>query len=401
MRDMKKIQITVGFLTAVLLFSLFPTGSAAAGPFPDVESGDWYCEAVEYLTGLGILNGYPDGCFHPDDPLTEAQFLKMIFANLAESVSEGEAWWEPWFRAAEQAGLVTEEDRAKMEEPVTRYRAAELLAGLELLTPEEQNRIDRETIRSEIKDFSEIPEPSREAILLTYGAGILLGSTDGCYHGGDELNRAQGAIIVLRLSAPDRRTPRLKPVAPERKPEGVLVLGNSLTLGLAEHGGLTGVEFLSSNGGSIYALGKTAYTLHSGGEAVPMTWLKSHRYDQIVLVFGTNEMWNIPYFAQNYRSVLKEIAELQPGCRMIVCSVPPINENLMHSDVYCNVNVQAMNAAIGKIANDLQIEQFDSWSLFADKAGSLPAEKTGDGIHMKAAAYREWGTALAEILGLT
>ena len=45
--------------------------------FPDVAEGAWYAEAVETLSALGIVAGYPDGRFGPDDLITRAEFTTM------------------------------------------------------------------------------------------------------------------------------------------------------------------------------------------------------------------------------------------------------------------------------------------------------------------------------------
>lgn len=46
--------------------------------YPDVLPGVWYTEAINAMTDGGLLNGYPDGSFHPDDFVTEGQFAKIL-----------------------------------------------------------------------------------------------------------------------------------------------------------------------------------------------------------------------------------------------------------------------------------------------------------------------------------
>jgi hypothetical protein len=42
--------------------------------FGDISGGEWYAAEVNRLTALGILKGYPDGSFMPDNPITRAEF---------------------------------------------------------------------------------------------------------------------------------------------------------------------------------------------------------------------------------------------------------------------------------------------------------------------------------------
>ena len=45
--------------------------------YDDVASTAWYNNAVSTLTNLGVINGMPDGGFHPDDNITRAEFATM------------------------------------------------------------------------------------------------------------------------------------------------------------------------------------------------------------------------------------------------------------------------------------------------------------------------------------
>ena len=66
-------------ILALLLAAGLCLGLIAAAPalaFSDV-SGEELSEAVEVLSGLGIVSGYSDRSYHPDDALTRAQFCKL------------------------------------------------------------------------------------------------------------------------------------------------------------------------------------------------------------------------------------------------------------------------------------------------------------------------------------
>ena len=48
-------------------------------PFPDVESGTWYTQAVAWAAAEGIVSGYGDGRFGPQDPVTREQLAALLF----------------------------------------------------------------------------------------------------------------------------------------------------------------------------------------------------------------------------------------------------------------------------------------------------------------------------------
>ncbi len=67
-------------LFAILLSA--PLGTSAAAPsFPDVPNDHPAHEAVEYLKAKGILAGYPDGTFKPDEIVNRAAAVKVIVSS--------------------------------------------------------------------------------------------------------------------------------------------------------------------------------------------------------------------------------------------------------------------------------------------------------------------------------
>lgn len=74
----RRILATVPLLAQCVLG--IPMALANHAPFPDMERS-WfrYRDAVSYLQGRDIIQGYPDGLFHPKDPINRAEFLKIVF----------------------------------------------------------------------------------------------------------------------------------------------------------------------------------------------------------------------------------------------------------------------------------------------------------------------------------
>ena len=46
--------------------------------FSDVPADAWYAEAVEWAADQGIMSGYDDGRFGPEDPVTRAQLATVL-----------------------------------------------------------------------------------------------------------------------------------------------------------------------------------------------------------------------------------------------------------------------------------------------------------------------------------
>lgn len=106
--------------TAQMIYNLMDLDArsqapAATAAFPDVSPETWYYEAVMYLKDAGIIAGYPDGSFHPDQAVTRAEFTTMIVlyedlpvagtASFSDVIS-GTTWAADYIATAENAKLV-------------------------------------------------------------------------------------------------------------------------------------------------------------------------------------------------------------------------------------------------------------------------------------------------------
>ena len=72
MLNLKKV------IALVCVFALALTTVAFGATYSDVAEDSAYYEAVETLNKLGIVNGYEDGTFKPEDGVTRAEMAKLI-----------------------------------------------------------------------------------------------------------------------------------------------------------------------------------------------------------------------------------------------------------------------------------------------------------------------------------
>ncbi|WP_017318576.1 S-layer homology domain-containing protein [Mastigocladopsis repens] len=68
------LGITAGTLAPLIT----PTASFAQTSFTDVQSNYWAAEFIQELSQRGVIAGFPDGSFRPEEPVTRAQFAAMI-----------------------------------------------------------------------------------------------------------------------------------------------------------------------------------------------------------------------------------------------------------------------------------------------------------------------------------
>ena len=77
MKNLFKIVLSA----AVMAFCLMP---ANAFQFPDVAKDHWAAKQIEILTDAGVIVGYPDGTFKPDEDVTRAEFASMAIKALGQ-----------------------------------------------------------------------------------------------------------------------------------------------------------------------------------------------------------------------------------------------------------------------------------------------------------------------------
>lgn len=56
-----------------------PTPQPWKNHFPDVSDTAWYIKAVEYVAVEGLMHGYPNGKFGPNDNISRAEFAQIIY----------------------------------------------------------------------------------------------------------------------------------------------------------------------------------------------------------------------------------------------------------------------------------------------------------------------------------
>lgn len=123
---------------AMILTSLVPSFTASAA-FNDVDSSNSYVEAISTLSTLQVINGYEDGSFQPEKEITRAEYTKMIvymlgmdsfttpittFTDVPES-----HWANAYIKTAYDMGIINgfDDGTFRPDAPVTYEQALKML----------------------------------------------------------------------------------------------------------------------------------------------------------------------------------------------------------------------------------------------------------------------------------
>ena len=87
MRNLKKVLSLV--LALAMMLSVMVVGAGAAFTDEDEFSAE-YVTAAEVLTNIGVLKGYEDGSFQPQDTITRAETAALIYRMATGDVADAQ-----------------------------------------------------------------------------------------------------------------------------------------------------------------------------------------------------------------------------------------------------------------------------------------------------------------------
>lgn len=173
-------------------------------------------------------------------------------------------------------------------------------------------------------------------------------------------------------------------------------VGDSRTDGLLIYSGVGCGENLTSNGLSIFKLAEKKAIKRDGVSYTLLEALDLKEYGKVYLSLGVNELgiYNDEGFYQAYCAAIDAIRASQPNAVIYIQGLIPLNEEVVKSkggkDYLRNDHLLIYNDLMKKAAQEKQVVFLDLNPYFADETGSLPAEATGDGVHLKGAYYKQW-----------
>lgn len=197
------------FLVALVLaaYLLFPLGAKGA-PGGDI-TGHWARPEIDLLVAQGIVQGYPDGSFRPDQPVTRAEFSCLLVKSLGLT---GEAWvaerganvfsdvrnhWaQGYIQVAYEYGIIRGYEDGSFR-PESRIARDELAAMIVRALRYEGEF--RQGMALPFADREEIPLWAREVVAVASSKELVVGFPDGTFRPHDLATRAEASVLIVRL----------------------------------------------------------------------------------------------------------------------------------------------------------------------------------------------------------
>jgi uncharacterized YkwD family protein len=200
----------------LLCFALFATNSSAKSKFKDIPDNYWAKKEIEELVSKGIIKGYPDGTFKPDQYVTRAQTAVIIGKAMQidtkyrpnpgfiDVKSKDAAY--PYIAALVERGIFSKGKKFNPNNPLTREQLAKILVEAFAL---------QGTTKTEFKD---VPKNhwAYKYINTLVATGITTGKTSNKFDPTGKVTRAQMAVFVKRaLDYQEKQIANLNPFVKE------------------------------------------------------------------------------------------------------------------------------------------------------------------------------------------
>ena len=195
----KKVgKMTLSMALAAAL--AFAPAQAFAAPATDI-SGHWAEKVITQWQEKGLISGYEEGTFKPDNSVTRAEFVIMLNkalgftqkGNVTFSDVSANAWYYDAVAIAVEAGYCAgyEDGTFKPNATITRAEAAVMIAKAKELTANTE-------AADKFADASRIPAWAKGSIGAVSVAGFMTGRTDGTFDASNTMTRAEAVSSLDR-----------------------------------------------------------------------------------------------------------------------------------------------------------------------------------------------------------
>ncbi len=178
-------------------------------PFTDVNADDWYYENVEYAVENGLFNGTTETTFAPNGIITRAMMVTVLYRAEGEPTVTGTATFEDvdsnaYYAKAvvwgQQNGIIKgySETEFAPDQNITREQIAAIMhryaqyKGYDVSVGENTNILSYD-------DFDSISEYAIASMQYACGSGLMKGKTTSTLNPKDNATRAEIAAILHRF----------------------------------------------------------------------------------------------------------------------------------------------------------------------------------------------------------
>ena len=203
------VTITVTFREITSVFDCPQDETCPLADFTDVKVKAWYHDGVHYCLEHGLMSGYGNGIFGPNNDLSRGMLVQVLY-NLEGCPSTSDksvfddvaanAWYADAVNWAVSVGVVAGYGNGKYgpNDPITREQLATILYHYAQYK-EYDVSVGEDTDLGSYTDASEISEYAIPAMRWACGAGVISGVTTSTLVPSGAATRAQVATMLMHF----------------------------------------------------------------------------------------------------------------------------------------------------------------------------------------------------------
>ena len=209
--------------------------------FIDVPTTHWAYQYIQEMTDRGVLNGYNENEFGPDDSITRGQFATIMCraaqldAPYINSTSYEDVhtddWFAPYVESAKYylSGYIS--DGKKYYKPNENAVREDIAVALVKLKGYSTTDYNEEELKAKFTDWQSISQDARKYIYSAIKNNLISGYEDNTFRGQASITRAEAATLFYRAyqfgndnkifekETFDEPTPTVKPIVkPTQQP---------------------------------------------------------------------------------------------------------------------------------------------------------------------------------------
>ncbi len=179
--------------------------------FDDVE-GHWAKDAVNDMASRKVINGYTDRTFNPDEDIIRAEFAAIVVRalGLAEGMGENsfsdvekDDWYCGYVETAASYGIINGYGNGEFgpNDLITREQAMTMLARAMKIT-ELETDLSNSTISTLLVAYTDsegVSDYAQAGVVSCIQTGVVTGKTPVTIAPQDSVTRAEVAVTVQRL----------------------------------------------------------------------------------------------------------------------------------------------------------------------------------------------------------
>ncbi len=193
-------------IVLIMIISIFTTVNGEVN-LTDVKSTDWFYSNVEEMIRLGMVDGYSNNTFKPENAVKADEFIKMLVIALGYDAkpSTSAYWADGFIQRAEELKICDTTFINDYRFDLTREQAVKIIVNA--LSLKEMRPLDLyyEHVKPLIKDFYLIQDKYKEDTIDCYVWGIMQGDNKKLVNPQKSITRAEATTVILRMIDKKRR----------------------------------------------------------------------------------------------------------------------------------------------------------------------------------------------------